>query len=89
MVVGLQVFITAPNPASGPIPEDVAGTFEGPYYEWFSTEKAKVSAHTLARSCHVCCLSAAAAVSQSSTAKTTCVCTIISVMTEPSTAVWF
>lgn len=35
------VFITAPNPASGPIPEDVAGTFEGPYYEWFSTEKAQ------------------------------------------------
>lgn len=35
------VFITAPNPASGPIPGDVAGTFEGPYYEWFSTEKAQ------------------------------------------------
>jgi hypothetical protein len=38
----VQVFITAPNPASGPIPGDVAGTFEGPYYEWFSTEKAQV-----------------------------------------------
>lgn len=40
--VYIQVFITAPNPASGPIPGDVAGTFEGPYYEWFSTEKAQV-----------------------------------------------
>jgi hypothetical protein len=39
-----QVFITAPNPASGPIPGDVAGTFEGPFFEWFSTEKAKVRA---------------------------------------------
>lgn len=37
------MFITAPNPASGAIPEDVAGTFEGPYFEWFSTEKAKVT----------------------------------------------
>lgn len=40
--VHTQVFITAPNPASGPIPEDVAGTFDGPYFEWFSTDKAKV-----------------------------------------------
>jgi hypothetical protein len=47
----MQVFITAPNPASGPIPKDVAGTFDGPYYEWFTTEKAQARAHLLVVAC--------------------------------------
>ncbi len=29
-----QTFIDAPNPASGPIPDDVAPFFGGPYFEW-------------------------------------------------------
>eukprot|EP00879_Flechtneria_rotunda_P003150 GHRR01003372.1.p1 GENE.GHRR01003372.1~~GHRR01003372.1.p1 ORF type:complete len:296 (+),score=71.11 GHRR01003372.1:250-1137(+) len=35
------VFLTAPHAASGPIPDDVAGAFQGPYFEWFTTEKAQ------------------------------------------------
>ncbi len=30
----LQVFIDAPNAASGPIPDDVSPFFAGPYFEW-------------------------------------------------------
>ncbi len=33
-----QVFIDAPNAASGTIPKDVAPFFTGPYYEWFTGE---------------------------------------------------
>lgn len=29
-----QTFIDAPNAASGPIPDDVAPFFSGPYFEW-------------------------------------------------------
>jgi hypothetical protein len=29
-----KTFIDAPNAASGPIPDDVAPFFAGPYYEW-------------------------------------------------------
>ncbi|GAB4813758.1 hypothetical protein N2152v2_000804 [Parachlorella kessleri] len=32
-------FADAPNPASGPIPADVAPYFEGPYYEWWNAHK--------------------------------------------------
>lgn len=31
----VQTYIDAPNAASGPIPDDVAPHFEGPYYEWW------------------------------------------------------
>jgi hypothetical protein len=33
------VYIDSPNPASGPIPDDVKPYFEGPYYEWWNAEK--------------------------------------------------
>lgn len=32
--MGLQVFVDAPNAASGPIPDDVSPFFAGPYFEW-------------------------------------------------------
>lgn len=32
-------FIDAPNPASGPIPDDVAPFFSGPYYEWWNADR--------------------------------------------------
>lgn len=32
-------FIDAPNPASGPIPDDVAPFFSGPYYEWWNANR--------------------------------------------------
>ena len=32
-------FVDAPNPASGPIPDDVAPHFSGPYYEWWNAKK--------------------------------------------------
>jgi hypothetical protein len=32
-------FVDAPNLASGPIPDDVAPFFKGPYYEWWNAEK--------------------------------------------------
>lgn len=37
-----QVFIDAPHPASGPIPDDVAPYFEAPYYEWVTAEETPV-----------------------------------------------
>ena len=35
----MQVYVNAPNEASGPIPEDVKPYFDGPYYEWWNAEK--------------------------------------------------
>jgi hypothetical protein len=32
-------FVDAPNPASGPIPDDVAPYFQGPYFEWWNAQK--------------------------------------------------
>lgn len=32
-------FVNAPNPASGPIPKDVAPFFPGPYFEWWNAER--------------------------------------------------
>ena len=32
-------FVDAPNPASGPIPEDVASFFPPPYYEWWNASR--------------------------------------------------
>ncbi|PSC70237.1 low CO2-induced aldose reductase isoform B [Micractinium conductrix] len=32
-------YIDAPNAASGPIPDDVAPHFEGPYYEWWNASR--------------------------------------------------
>lgn len=40
----LQTFIDAPNPASGPIPDDVAPFFSGPYYEWCAAAHAPAAA---------------------------------------------
>lgn len=37
----VQVYVNAPNPASGPIPEDVKPYFEGPYFEWWNAEKVR------------------------------------------------
>ncbi|KAL6771888.1 hypothetical protein ACKKBG_A28170 [Auxenochlorella protothecoides x Auxenochlorella symbiontica] len=34
-------YINAPNRASGPIPEDVAPFFKGPYYEWWNVSQDK------------------------------------------------
>ena len=31
-----QIYIDAPNPASGPIPDDVAPHFGPPHFEWWS-----------------------------------------------------
>jgi len=33
------VFIDAPNPASGPVPDDVAPFFPEPYFEWWNAHK--------------------------------------------------
>lgn len=32
-------FVDAPNPASGPIPDDVAPFFSPPYFEWWNAER--------------------------------------------------
>ena len=37
--VFLQVYVDAPNEASGPIPDDVKPYFDGPYFEWWNAEK--------------------------------------------------
>lgn len=42
-VIAAQEFIDAPHPATGDVPEDVKGKFGPPHYEWFSTERVKVS----------------------------------------------
>lgn len=36
------VFVDAPHPSSGAIPQDVHKAFEGPYFEWFTADR-KVS----------------------------------------------
>lgn len=33
------VYVNAPNLASGPIPDDVAPFFKGPYYEWWNADR--------------------------------------------------
>lgn len=33
------VYLTAPHPASGAIPDDVKDIFEGPYFEWWTADK--------------------------------------------------
>lgn len=30
------VYVNAPHPASGPIPNDVTPVFKGPYFEWWN-----------------------------------------------------
>lgn len=35
------VFVDAPHSNKGPPPKDVAGIFEGPYYEWFTIHKSE------------------------------------------------
>ena len=39
-------FIDAPNPASGPIPEDVAPHFSPPYYEWWNAQRTTTTTTT-------------------------------------------
>jgi len=33
------IFVDAPNPASGPIPDDVAAFFKPPYFEWWNANR--------------------------------------------------
>lgn len=35
-----QVYIDAPHAATGPVPDDVKGRFDGPYFQWFVANKA-------------------------------------------------
>jgi len=39
VLIKTQVYVNAPNEASGLIPEDVKPYFDGPYYEWWNAEK--------------------------------------------------
>lgn len=48
----MQVYVDAPNQASGPIPEDVKPYFEGPYYEWWNAEKV-CARHPLFKTLHL------------------------------------
>ncbi len=46
------VYVDAPHLASGPIPNDVAPFFEGPYYEWWNAIQVNVDLHE----CCICVL---------------------------------
>ena len=40
----LQVYLDAPNNASGPLPADVpTEVFKGPYFEWWNAQQVPVS----------------------------------------------
>jgi hypothetical protein len=47
------VYVNAPHEASGPIPDDVAPFFQGPYYEWWNAKQVRSTVPTAERNGHV------------------------------------